>query len=121
MVRLLQVHGCTETRRCLYVEHSKAHITCLIACPPLWGCSCSSPVRPLRTASLLSASRLPRESQGEPLSSLLSAHACGFEIPKEAVRVKDLGKGEEEEAGGACCSELNNEGGMGIEDEERHQ
>lgn len=40
-----------------------------------------------------------RESQGEPLSSLLSAHACGFEIPKEAVRVKDLGKGEKEEGG----------------------
>ena len=40
---------------------------------------------------------------------------------KEAVRVKDLGKGEREEAGGACCPELNNEGGMGVEDEERHQ
>ena len=78
MVKLLQIHGSTKTRRCLNLGHSKVHITSLIARPLLRGCSCPSPVRPLRTASLLPASRLPRESNGEPLRSLLSAHICGF-------------------------------------------
>ena len=36
----------------------------------------------------------PRESKGEPLSHLLSAHISCFKSIKEAVRVKDLSKGE---------------------------
>ena len=59
----------------------------------------SSPVRPIRVASPPSANRLPRERRGEREPSLLSVHNCGLYIHKKTVRMKDSGKGEEEEGG----------------------
>ena len=61
--QITKIHGYTKRRMCFSLENSKAHLIFFTDCPLLQEGSCAPPVRPLRIASLPSASRLPRESK----------------------------------------------------------